>query len=123
MALEAFEQMLLVSRAKFVVLAYSILDNKEDAEDAVQNAFLSAYVNLRAFQGRSTLKTWFTRIVLNAALMIRRQRKPSRLVSLADPDSDDDRSSWEHTAAANMIPKKIIDTRKPSKESTLSWRR
>jgi RNA polymerase sigma-70 factor (ECF subfamily) len=51
--LEAFEQMLLTSRAKFVAMAYSILRNKEDAEDAVQNAFLSAYLHLRAFEGRS----------------------------------------------------------------------
>jgi RNA polymerase sigma-70 factor (ECF subfamily) len=56
-------------------MAYSILRNKEDAEDAVQDALLSAYLHLRAFEGRSALTTWFTRIVLNAALMIRRKRK------------------------------------------------
>jgi len=99
-ALEAFEQMLLASRAKFVALAYSILRNREDAEDAVQNALLSAYLHLRAFEGRSALRTWFTRIVLNAALMIRRKRKLSRFVPLVDPDSTDDRSTWEHIAAA-----------------------
>jgi RNA polymerase sigma-70 factor (ECF subfamily) len=47
-------------------MAYTILRNKEDAEDAVQDALLSAYVHLRAFEGRSALTTWFSRIVLNA---------------------------------------------------------
>jgi DNA-directed RNA polymerase specialized sigma24 family protein len=53
----------------------------EDAEDTVQNAFISGHLHLRNFQGRSALKTWFTRVVLNAALMIRRNRKPVQLVS------------------------------------------
>jgi RNA polymerase sigma-70 factor (ECF subfamily) len=105
-ALEAFEQMLLASRAKFLALAYSILRNREDAEDAVQNALLSAYLNLRAFEGRSALRTWFTRIVLNAALMIRRKRKLSRFVPLVDPDATDDPSTWEHLASAEPSPER-----------------
>ena len=76
---EAFEDMFVASRPKFVAIAYSILRNREDAEDAVQNAFLSGYRHLRSFEGRSALKTWFTRIVLNAALMIRRKRKASAI--------------------------------------------
>ena len=75
--MEAFEKMFVASRPKFVAIAHAILRNREDAEDAVQDAFLSAYRNLRTFEGRATLTTWFTRIVLNAALMIRRRRKSS----------------------------------------------
>src|SRR6516165_24972 len=78
---EAFEQMFVASRQQFVAMAYSILRNTEDAEDAVQNAFISGHLHLHNFQGRSALKTWFTRVVLNAALMIRRKRKPVQLVS------------------------------------------
>jgi RNA polymerase sigma-70 factor (ECF subfamily) len=76
--------MLVTSRQKFVARVYSILRNIDDAEDAVQNAFISGYLHLHNFQGRSTLKTWFTRIVLNAALMIRRKRKPVEPVSTSD---------------------------------------
>lgn len=75
--MEAFHEMLVASRPKFVALAHAILRNREDAEDAVQDAFLSGHLHLRSFEGRSALSTWFTRIVLNAALMIRRKRKPS----------------------------------------------
>jgi RNA polymerase sigma-70 factor, ECF subfamily len=78
---DVFEQMFVASRKQFVAMAYSILRNTEDAEDAVQNAFISGYLHLRNFQGRSALKTWFARVVLNAALMIRRKRKPVQLVS------------------------------------------
>ena len=76
---EAFEEMFVASRPKFVAMAHAILRNREDAEDAVQNAFLSGYLHLRSFEGRSALRTWFTRIVLNAALMIQRKRKPSTI--------------------------------------------
>jgi len=68
--------MFLASRTRFVGLAYGILGNREDAEDAVQDALVSAYRHLHKFEGRSAFKTWFTRIVLNAALMVRRKRKP-----------------------------------------------
>lgn len=74
----AFEQMFSASRQDFIRIAYRILRNKEDAEDAVQDALISAYVHVRTFQGRSALKTWFTRVVLNASLMIRRKRKSNR---------------------------------------------
>src|SRR5262252_6126176 len=80
-ATELFHEMFVTSRPKFVAMAYSVVRNTEDAEDAVQNAFLSGYLHLRNFQGRSALKTWFTRVVLNAALMIRRKRKLVQLVS------------------------------------------
>ena len=47
---------------------------KQDAEDAVQDGLLKAYVNLEGFQGRSSFGTWLTRVVINSALMIRRKR-------------------------------------------------
>ena len=41
------------SRQRFLALARSIVRNTEDAEDAVHNAYLSGYLNLRGFEGRS----------------------------------------------------------------------
>jgi RNA polymerase sigma-70 factor, ECF subfamily len=69
------QEIFLTSRERFIRIAYRILRNREDAEDAVQDAFLSACRHLREFEGRSALTTWFTRIVMNAALMVRRKRK------------------------------------------------
>jgi RNA polymerase sigma-70 factor, ECF subfamily len=90
---DTLQEMFLASRPKFVGIAYSILRNKEDAEDAVQDAVLSAYVHLRNFEGRSAFTTWFTRIVLNAALMILRKRTNSRISSLPESSSSGE-DSW-----------------------------
>lgn len=50
-------------------VALRILRNREDAEDSLQDALLSAHCNLKRFEGRSQFSTWLTRIVINAALM------------------------------------------------------
>ena len=78
---DALEEMFVTSRKRFLTIAYSILRNREDA---VQQAFLSAYVHVRSFEGRSALRTWLTRIVLNAALMMQRKRKPSTFRPLSE---------------------------------------
>ena len=90
---DAVQEIFLRSRTRFVGLAYSILRDQDDAEDAVQNAMLSAYLHLRTFEGRSALTTWITRIVLNAALMIRRKRKSSHMDSFPDSAGIED-ASW-----------------------------
>src|SRR5260370_27972514 len=82
--MEAFEEMVVASRSKFLAVANAILRNREDAEDAVQNALLSGYLHLPSFEGRSALTTWFTRIVLNAAWMIRRNQNFPSLSPLPD---------------------------------------
>jgi RNA polymerase sigma factor (sigma-70 family) len=51
---------------------------QEDAEDAVQDSFLSAFVHLHSFDGRSSFATWLTRIAINAALMKLRKNRASR---------------------------------------------
>jgi RNA polymerase sigma-70 factor, ECF subfamily len=54
--------------------AFSVLRNKEDAEDAVQDGLCKAHTGLRSFRGQSSFSTWLTRIVINSALMTRRRR-------------------------------------------------
>lgn len=55
--------------------AFRIFRNKEDAEDAVQDAMLSAFKNIASFKGESQFSTWLTRIVLNASLIQKRRRR------------------------------------------------
>jgi RNA polymerase sigma-70 factor (ECF subfamily) len=101
---EAFEEMFLASRSKFLRMAYTILRNGEDAEDAVQDALLSAYVHLRTFEGRSALTTWFGRIVLNASLMIRRKRKSSQINFIPEPSTTDGTSWMERIPGSGPDP-------------------
>jgi RNA polymerase sigma-70 factor, ECF subfamily len=49
--------------------------NREDAEDALQDTFLRAYMALHTFEERSSFYTWVTRIAINSALMILRKRR------------------------------------------------
>ena len=57
--------------------AHRITRNREDSEDAVQDALLRAFVHLRDFDGRSSFSTWLTRIAINSALMILRKKRTS----------------------------------------------
>src|SRR5256886_1393196 len=70
--------------------ALRVLGNTEDAEDALQDGLLSAYRNLKRFEGRSQFSTWLTRIVINAALMRRRSAKARPAVSLDEKPREDE---------------------------------
>ena len=50
-------------------LTFRVWGNHADAEDAAQDAFMSAYNNFHRFRGESSVSTWFYRIAVNAALM------------------------------------------------------
>jgi RNA polymerase sigma-70 factor (ECF subfamily) len=63
-------------------IAFALLHNKEDAEDALQDGLCKAYASLRSFQGRSSFSTWLTRIVINSALMARRRKSAHPEASL-----------------------------------------
>ena len=72
-------------------IAQHITQNREDAEDVVQDAFLKAYTNLQQFQEQSKFYTWLVRIAVNEALMKLRRRRPERTVSLdEDIQTEDD---------------------------------
>jgi RNA polymerase sigma-70 factor, ECF subfamily len=58
-------------------VARSILRDDEDAEDALQSAYLRAFTNLQTFRREASLGTWLTRIVMNEALGLKRKRRSS----------------------------------------------
>ena len=90
---EALTTLFARDRIKLYRTAYSLLRNKEDAEDALQDGFVAAYVNLKSFQGRARFSTWLTRIVLNAALMSRRKLRIHPQVSF-DEIALSDKHRW-----------------------------
>jgi RNA polymerase sigma-70 factor (ECF subfamily) len=105
--MKAFEEMIVASRQKFLATAKAILRNKEDAEDAVQNAILSGYLHLPGFEGRSALKTWFTRIVINAALMIRRKQKLPWMCAQPESENPDDDLQMERIRSSEPDPEMV----------------
>jgi len=58
-------------------IARGILRNNTEAEDAVQEAYVSAFTNLASYRGESTLAAWLSRIVMNEALGRLRRRRPT----------------------------------------------
>ena len=83
-----------------------ITRNREDAEDAVQDAFLQAFRHLENFDGRSTFSTWLTRIAINSALMILRRRRNARFVSLDGPDDPDGTETHPEVADRAVDPER-----------------
>jgi RNA polymerase sigma factor (sigma-70 family) len=69
-------------REKMFWVAHRITRHREDAQDAVQESFLSAYVHLKKFDERARFSTWLTRIAINAALMKIRKNRVSREVGV-----------------------------------------
>lgn len=78
----AFEELVAKHIPKLRRIAYNLLRNSEDAEEAVQDGLVSAYRNLKCFRGQSLFSTWLTRIVINAARMMRRRNAGRPEVSL-----------------------------------------
>jgi len=84
----AFEELVNRYEGKIFRLTRNITGNHEDAEDAMQDAFLKAYSHLSDFHGDSRFYTWLVRIAANEALMRLRKRRPNQF-SLDEPIEGD----------------------------------
>jgi RNA polymerase sigma-70 factor (ECF subfamily) len=80
-------------------LALRMMGNEADAEDVLQETFLSAFKSIDRFEGRSSLSTWLYRIASNAALMRLRRNEPEQ-VSVDEPVERDD---------GEMMPRQFFD--------------
>ncbi|MHB8526272.1 MAG: RNA polymerase sigma factor [Candidatus Acidiferrales bacterium] len=80
----AFETLVTRYEKRIYRLAWNITQNRPDAEDVVQDAFLKAFEHLGSFQGNSRFYTWLVRIAVNQALMKLRKRR-HREISLDEP--------------------------------------
>jgi len=96
----AFEQLVKRYDRKLFRIAQHVTHNREDAEDAVQEAFLKAFQHLNEFREDSKFSTWLIRITLNQSLMkLRKQRRAIREVSLEDNFQTD----------GEKLPMEVID--------------
>lgn len=79
---EAFNSLMGAHEARMRRTALRITAHVEDAEDAVQQAFTSAWMNLKRFRGDSAFSTWLTRITMNEALSLLRKRNRRTFVAI-----------------------------------------
>lgn len=86
----AFDELMKRHQLAVMKIAISIVRDKQDAEDEVQNAFWKAYEHINQFQRDAKFSTWLTRIVVNQCLMRLRQTKRARFSYLDDSSSTED---------------------------------
>ena len=85
----AFDELVRRYQDKVYRLCYKILRHEDDAAEALQDAFLSAYRGLKNFKAESTFSTWLYRVATNASLMKYRKRRDKH-VSLDQSQSQED---------------------------------
>ena len=95
---EAFAILVERHQQRILACAMRIAGNQQDAEDAVQHSLHKAFTYLPKFEGRSAFSTWFTRIAINEALMLRRKNRTLREISI------DGLQGSEEAAPALEIP-------------------
>jgi RNA polymerase sigma-70 factor, ECF subfamily len=95
----AFEQLVKRYDQRLFRIAQSVTHNREDSQDAVQEAFLKAYQNLAAFREDSQFSTWLFRITVNQSLMKLRKQRAAKEASL-----DEDCS-----AETGILPIEVTD--------------
>ena len=101
---EAFGKLYERHRPRIYQTALRILRNEQDAEDAAQRSFQRAFTNLKRFRGDSAFSTWLTRIAINEALMLLRQRRSK--TRLFEPDGDHDHGYDYESSVANLADKR-----------------
>jgi RNA polymerase sigma-70 factor (ECF subfamily) len=95
---DAFEQLVKRYDRKLFRIAQHITHNREDAQDAVQEAFLKVFRKLTQFQENSQFSTWLLRITVDESLMKLRKQRSTREASL-----DEDLQSNEPLAAFELV--------------------
>lgn len=98
---EAIGLLLPAFRRKVFGLAYSLLRNRDAAEDVTQDVFIKIWRALPRFDGRASLSTWIYAIARNASLSALRARRPQS--SLEDPDASDAMDMIDPAPAADMM--------------------
>jgi len=91
---DALESLFATQSPALYQTALRLVGTPEEAEDVLQEGMLSAYRNLRRFEGRAQFSTWLTRIVINAALMRLRSRRARPAVSLDERLAEDDEMTF-----------------------------
>ena len=110
----AFEQLQNRHSRRLYKRIRSITRNHEDAEDALQETFLRAYLGLDSFEGRSQFASWLTRIAINSALMILRGRRKRAEVSFEAPSELPEHAQTIDVRDSALNPEQLYDLRQRS---------
>jgi RNA polymerase sigma-70 factor, ECF subfamily len=93
----AFAELYALYSRRLYRTIFAITRHAEDTEDALQETFMRAYLAIHAFEGRSTVYSWLTRIAINSALIVLRKRR-----SRGEMCVDSQPNNWAETAVFDM---------------------
>ena len=96
---------------RFRRIALGHLGNAADAEDAVQDALMSALRHVDQFKGRAKMSTWLTAIVINSARMKLRRRPPQVHVALDEPSGEQNLSPADMVSDMRPDPEEVYRKR------------
>jgi RNA polymerase sigma factor (sigma-70 family) len=82
---DAFKQLYGLYNEAMFTICLRMLNNKEDAEDVLQESFISAFKNLHQYSGKASFGSWLKRIVINACIAAIKKRN-DHLIPLAEKD-------------------------------------
>lgn len=107
---EAFGQLVEENKLKMYKVAKSILKNEDDVCDAIQNALLSAYTNIKKLENTEYFSTWLIRILINKCYDIARsnQKKNSNIYDITEFESDQSLKSYD-TYNTDSIVETVLD--------------
>jgi RNA polymerase sigma-70 factor (ECF subfamily) len=103
-----FARMVDAYSAPIYRLGLRMLGNEQDAEDVLQNTFLSAFTHLSNFEGRSSVLTWLYRIAVNEALMSIRRAKPEVNIDDVEPGDDTEDLSQTQFVDWGALPEDVL---------------
>jgi RNA polymerase sigma-70 factor (ECF subfamily) len=109
---DAFEALVHRESTRMLATARRLLGSEQDAQDAVQDAFLQVHRHVGEFQGESRVSTWLHRIVVNAALikLRSRRRKPEQELDDRSPQFDEAASSLRPTAEWERPSEELLES-------------
>ena len=124
--LNAFGQLIQKHEKYAYTLAFRILKNQEEAEEAAQDAFMKVYYSLNSFEGKSKFTTWLYKIIYNEALG--RLRKSKRILVNLDEIKDTKENPTEFKSGMEQLQieerktliKKALDSIKPTESAILT---
>jgi RNA polymerase sigma-70 factor, ECF subfamily len=107
----AFEKLQRIYSRRLYQRIFSMTRNREDAEDALQDTFLRAWMALSSFEGRSQFGSWLTKIAINSALMTLRKRRIRSEIFFGTPAEGDEHAYAFDVCDTASTPEQVYEQR------------
>ncbi|CAM3271043.1 RNA polymerase sigma factor SigW [Filibacter tadaridae] len=105
---DAFEEIVILFQHRLYHVCYRMLNNKQEAEDIAQEAFVRAYINIHTFDQKRKFSTWIFRIATNLCIDRIRKKKPDYHLDAEVPGTEG-LTMYSQIAAAGDLPEEQIE--------------